>query len=157
MPSVYSKCLAQPAGAGAQILRLFRPAVRAHQFNTLKRRSGTDQNGFSSSCNSGCYIEAVVNAIDKIYVSQTAPFEHGPVPLGSAPEGMACGIILCVSFGFHNNPGNEFSINLPSQKAANKGGGKDFSASAEKSGRGCCEILQNSPPVSGGLNIVHYR
>jgi hypothetical protein len=70
---------------------------------------------------------------------------------------MACGIILGVSFGFYNNPGNESSVSLSSQKAADKVGGKDFGTSAEKSGRGYRIVLQNPPPVSSGLNIVHYR
>lgn len=137
MPSVYSECLAQFAWAAAEVDEFIPPAVLAHQVNSLEWLDCADQNRFSNSRNTGCHIEAVVYAVDEIYVSQPPALEHDPVPAGSAPEGMACRIILGVSFGLHNNPGDELTVNLPSQKTANKVRGKDCSTSAEKTGRWC--------------------
>ena len=98
---VYSERLAEFTGTAAKILRFFRTAVPDHKFYTLKRLHRTDENGFPPPGNSGCYVEAVVNTVDKINVNQAAPLEHGMVPVGSAAEGMACGVVLGVSLSFY--------------------------------------------------------
>ena len=148
MSSVYSERQTEFARTAAKIFRFFGPAVLDHQFDTFKRLHRTDENGFPPPGNSGCYVEAIVNTVDKVNVSQTTLFEHGMVPFGSSAEGMACRVVLGVSLGFYYYTGYKPSVSFPSQKAANNIGGKNFSASAEKIIRGRCIVLQNSPPVS---------
>ena len=114
MASVYSECLTEFTRTAAQVPQFLSAAVRAHQLNSLKRPGGTDQNGFSASWYSGCYIKTVVDTVDKIYVGQPPPLEHEPISEGSAAEGMACRVIPGVSLGFNYYPGYESSADLPS-------------------------------------------
>ena len=100
MASADAQCLAKPAGTRTHETDVINTSARAHQIDTSPRFKGSDEDCRTWQANR---VQAPVNAVRAVHISQSGGAEHAAIPLRLALEAMGGGIIEQISLDLYDN------------------------------------------------------
>ena len=100
MASADAQCLAKPAGTRTDETDIINTSARAHQVDTSPRFKGSDEDCRTRQANR---VQAPVNAIGTIHISQSRGTEHTAISRRLTLEAMGGRIIEQIGLGFYDN------------------------------------------------------
>ena len=109
MASADAQCLAKPAGTRADETDVINTSARAHQIDTSPRFKGSDEDCRTWQANR---VQAPVNAVRAVHISQSRGTEHTAIPLRLTLEAMGGRIIEQISLDLYDNAAHSVKEHL---------------------------------------------